>query len=307
MPQSVPAWKAELVLLGITFIWAGTFVVVKGVIAHISPFLFTGLRFLVATIGLLILWHGSFHRWEATALRHGGILGILLAGGFLLQTAGLLYTTASRSAFITGTTLALVPGFQLLFQRRRISGWEWLGAGVTLIGLWQLTAPNLKGWNLGDALTILSTLFWGLYIVALDSFTRSGSSSLGYSLRLTFVQLAVTALAGFAAYGIAAAAGSPSFPLQPDWSFFPALLLALAYTAFLASLTAMLLQTHYQRYTTPFRATLIYALEPLIASVIAWIALSEHFTVRELFGAALILVGTGLAQLPRVRYVTAQR
>jgi drug/metabolite transporter (DMT)-like permease len=299
--RPIPSWQAELVLLGITFIWGGTFAAVKGAVTSLSPFLFTGLRFTLALLVMALLWRGSFHRWERYAVRHGLLLGFLLAGGFVLQTLGLLYTTASRSAFITGTTVALVPFFQLLLQRRPVLLWEWIGAAVTLGGLWQLSAPGTAAlWNLGDLLTMASTLFWGIYIVLLDSYTRTASPALGYSLRLTFLQFAVTAAMGFAAQLLAHLAGL-SLPGDHSWWSSPRVWVALAYTTLLASLLAMLLQTHYQRYTTPVRATLIYALEPVFAALIAWGILGERLSSGELVGAGLILSGTALAQLPRLR------
>lgn len=58
----------------------------------------------------------------------------------------------------------------------------------------------------------------------------------------------------------------------------------------------MLAQTHYQRFTTPVRATLLYSLEPVFASAIAWGFLGERLTQHEFVGAGLILVGIAIAQ-----------
>ncbi len=295
----VRRWHAELILLGITLIWGGTFALVKGALALIPPFLFTGIRFLVALVLVLLLWRGSFHRWEPQTFRAGLVLGMLLAGGFLLQTLGLLFTTASRSAFITGATVVLVPVVQLLLQHRRVFLWEWLGAITALFGLWQLSSPHVMGWNLGDVLTALSTLCWAFYIVVLDMQTRRLFGTLGSSVQLTVLQFAVTAAGAFLAHGLTA----PVIEFSPPeaWWRSPTVWLALGYTAVLASVVATLAQTHYQRYTTPVRATLIYALEPVFATAIAGLILQEHLLPHEVLGAAVILLGVVLAQFPRVR------
>lgn len=299
MPRTPSRWYAEGVLLLITLIWGGTFAAVKGALELVSPFLFTGIRFLAATVIMGLIWRGSFHRWEPRVLQYGLILGALLAGGFLLQTLGLVYTSASRSAFITGTTVVLVPLLQWLFQRRATTALEWFAAAVALIGLWQLSNPRFESWNPGDVLTAASTLFWAAYIVALDGFTKAMPGTLSHSARLTILQFAVTAAAGFFTYGLTALMGL-STP-EPSLSWQPKVIVALAYTTILASVLAMLLQTHYQRYTTPVRATFIYALEPVFASIIAWIVLQERLSPSELFGAGLIVSGSLLAQLPRRR------
>lgn len=290
-------WHAELILLGITLIWGGTFALVKGALALIPPFLFTALRFLLALLVLLLLWRGSFHRWEPRTVRAGAMLGILLAGGFLLQTLGLLFTTASRSAFITGATVVVVPLLQLLLQRRQVLFWEWLGAVTALFGLWQLSSPHLSGLNIGDALTAVSTLCWAFYIVALDALTRPLLGSLGSSVQLTLLQFAVTAGGAFLAHGLTA----PLFSFSAAWWESPIVWLALGYSAILASVVATLAQTHYQRYTTPVRATLIYALEPVFAAAIAAIVLGERLAPHELLGAVVLLCGVALSQLPRMR------
>lgn len=289
-------WRAELVLVGITLIWGGTFAIVKEAVTTVSPFLFTGLRFLLALLLSAVLWRGSFHRWQVQTLRYGLVLGALLAGGFLLQTVGLLFTTASRSAFITSTTVVLVPVLQLLVQRRPIATGEWIGAVVALLGLWQLTNPQFGQWNIGDLLTGASTLFWAAYIVSLDAFTHAAAARFSISVQLAFLQFVVVAFTGLAAYGLSLF-GNPALARGSlaDWLSVP-VVGALLYTAVLASVVAMVAQTHYQRFTTPVRATLLYALEPIFASLLSWALLGERMKLSEFIGAGLILAGIVLAQ-----------
>ncbi len=301
MPPSVPRWQAELILLGVTLIWGGTFALVKGALSAIPPFLFTGIRFLLALVVLFLLRRDAFHRWERQILRAGLLLGGLLAGGFLLQVLGLLFTSASRSAFITGATVVLVPAMQLLVQRRRVLLTEWLGAATALLGLWQLTNPRFGVWNLGDVLTAASTLFWALYVVALDMLTRPLLGTVGASVQLTSLQFATTAVAAFLAHVFTQPLELFSPPL-PSWWTMPSIWIALGYTAVLASVVATLAQTHYQRYTTPARAALIYTLEPVFATAIAALVLQERLQLHEAFGAAIIFLGILLAQLPRLRF-----
>ncbi len=287
-------WRAELILVGITLIWGGTFPVMKVAVTAVSPFLFTGLRFLLALIVLAVLWRGSFHRWQPQTLHYGLLLGVLLAGGFLLQTVGLLFTTASRSAFITSATVVLVPLLQFFAQRRRVAVAEWIGAAVALLGLWQLTNPQFGPWNTGDILTSLSTLFWASYIVALDTVTRAAAATFSVSVQLSFLQFAVVACAGIAAHSLISFP-SPTHVSSTAWLSAP-VVGALLYTSVLASVVAMVAQTHYQRYTTPVRATLLYSLEPLFATLLSWVLLEERLRVSEAIGGGLILLGIGLAQ-----------
>ena len=99
-------WRGELALVGVTFIWGSTFVLVKSALSEVSAILFLALRFTLAAVALTIIYRKG--------VRRDGILPGLLAGGLLFiayvfQTRGLELTTASKSAFLTGLSIPMVP------------------------------------------------------------------------------------------------------------------------------------------------------------------------------------------------------
>src|SRR5438128_10068738 len=95
--------RADLGLAFCTILWGSTFVVVKSSLDHSSVFLFLALRFSLAGI-VMALWRpqifGSVEREEIFA---GLRLGFFMFGGYAFQTAGLQYTSASSSGFVTGS------------------------------------------------------------------------------------------------------------------------------------------------------------------------------------------------------------
>ena len=99
--------KAELLLVATTFFWGSTFVVVKSGLSDASPFPFIAVRFTLA--GLMMLWVMSRGRLPRETLLPSLLLGILLFVGCAFQTWGLVFTTPSKSAFITGFSVILVP------------------------------------------------------------------------------------------------------------------------------------------------------------------------------------------------------
>src|SRR3974377_524351 len=123
--------KAEALLLLITLIWGSTFVVVKGALSDASPLAFIALRFSVA--GILLYTLVARGRLERDALAPGLWLGVFLSAGYLCQTTGLLYTTASKSAFITGFSVILVPVI-LVFRGARLRPAAAVGVGLGLAG-----------------------------------------------------------------------------------------------------------------------------------------------------------------------------
>ena len=144
---------AELLLLLTTFIWGSTFVIVKGALEDASPLPFISLRFTLA--GLLLLWVLARGRVDPKALVPSLVLGVFLFGGYVFQTWGLVYTSPSKSAFITGFSVILVPVILMLYGVR-LRGASIAGAILGLAGIYFLVLPaGFAGVNRGDLLTLV--------------------------------------------------------------------------------------------------------------------------------------------------------
>ena len=91
----------RLALLLTTFIWGATFPATKAVLEQIPPFSFLFLRFLLGALlvgGGYLLLRFHLHR-DPALLRASAIATGWLILGYVFQTIGLNYTTASNSAF----------------------------------------------------------------------------------------------------------------------------------------------------------------------------------------------------------------
>src|SRR5690349_13276059 len=105
--------RGVAILTATTLIWGTTFVVTKESLNGQFPasdLVFA--RFLVAGLTFLPFLRGGRKLWLAAIE-----LGVLLWLGFALQTIGLRYTTATRSAFFTSMHVILVPAFSGLLGR----------------------------------------------------------------------------------------------------------------------------------------------------------------------------------------------
>src|SRR5437667_10972087 len=100
--------QADLALLLATALWGTSFVAVKSALADATPFAFLTVRFGLAALALA---PGTRFRPRPAGreLWGGVLLGALVAVGFIAQTAGLVITTPSRSAFIVPVPPALAP------------------------------------------------------------------------------------------------------------------------------------------------------------------------------------------------------
>ena len=274
---------ADGVLVVVTAIWGASFVVVQDALRLADPFTFLVLRFTLAAGLLTVLdWRGLFDR---QILVVGAALGALLFVGFITQTAGLQFTTPSRSGFLTGLSVLLVPFVGLLLFRKWPSPPVLLGVALAVAGLWLLTggmSGSAGTTAKGDLLTIGCAVAFAFYIVLLEPAARVHPST-----PLVAAQLWMVALLALAAL--------PFVPryLNPT----PAFWWAVLYTGVLSTAVCMLGQTWAQARTSAVRAALIFALEPVFAAVFSVAVGRERLGIRELTGGTLIVLGIVAAEL----------
>src|ERR1022692_1157145 len=104
MPPKSSRLQADLLLLVICVAWGATFVLEQAALRHVSTLLFLLLRFGVAAVVLLACGGNPFRHFRA-----GALVGVFLFLGCFLQAQGLRLTSPSKSAFITGLCVVLVP------------------------------------------------------------------------------------------------------------------------------------------------------------------------------------------------------
>ncbi len=127
--------KAHILLVLITLIWGSNFVVIKNALADISPLFFNAVRMSLAAVVLAVVFYRELGRLTASSLRSGLLVGFFLFVGNELQTVGLKYTTPSKSAFLTGVSVVLVPILLALFWKRSLNRWTSVGVVLALVGL----------------------------------------------------------------------------------------------------------------------------------------------------------------------------
>jgi drug/metabolite transporter (DMT)-like permease len=283
-------WRAEASIAMVAFIWGATFVVVKEALNDASTLVFLALRFsMAAAILAAALWSRLRRPAEAgTANREisGGLLcGALLFLGYALQTAGLRLTTASKSAFITGLYVVLVPLLGSAVHRVVPRLAEAVAVVLALAGTALISTTGLDfRLGAGDLLTAGCAVAFAAHILAVAHFTKHVSYE-----RLSLYQVAAVAVLS----GLAVAVGLET----PRVTLTKGLLLALATTAVLATALCFLLYTWAQKHTSATRSALIFALEPVFAGLVAWWVAGESWTGRSLAGAGLILGGIVLSEV----------
>jgi drug/metabolite transporter (DMT)-like permease len=282
--------QADFVLAACAVCWGATFVIVKDALADSSVFVFLALRFVLAAIVLGALVGRQWRTIDAGAFRAGTLLGLFLFAGFAFQTAGLKFTTPSKSAFVTGILVVFVPLFLAIFGGKRISQWTWAGILTAVIGLYLLTVPasGFSDLNLGDVLTLFCAAFYAAYIIAISRYSPRYSSTV-----LVFLQVAATGLLSAAAVPLWAFTGWEI----PRVTWTPGLIWAVLGTAIITTAGTLLGQVWAQKYAPPSHAALILTLEQVSAALISYAFIGERLGGRSLAGAVLILAGIMFSEL----------
>jgi drug/metabolite transporter (DMT)-like permease len=295
--------RAYVLMLLVVAIWGSTFVVVKGALADATPAAFNLIRMLLAFAILALAYHRFWRGMKAWQVGAGAVVGFFLAFGYQFQTTGLARTTPSKSAFITGLLVVMVPFLSLIPGIRPPGAhpprWNaFLGAGLAFVGILLLTEPtalssqssslvgllpDLTSINLGDVLTLGCALGFAFHCLALSH----------TSPRIGFQQLALLQV-GFCALFMAL-----SLPLieHPHVTWTPRLLMALSIAALLATAAAFSVQSWVQAVLPSTHTALILTMEPVFAWITSFLVTGERLGVRPTMGALMILAGIALTEL----------
>ncbi|HEU4965072.1 MAG TPA: DMT family transporter [Bacilli bacterium] len=287
------AYLADLTLLGVTFTWGTTFVLVKEAINTMPPFTFLGVRFLFAAVLLglfmLLFYRKSFQNLGAGIWGAGIWLGFWLFAGYAFQTFGLIYTTASKAGFITGLSVVMVPFLSLWLLRHRLKRNALIGVGIATVGLAFLSLNKGLDINLGDILVFFCAISYGMHITLVGKYAPKYGA-----FPLTLIQIV--------ACGVFNLIGAFLFE---DWTlaFSPQVLLdgwvfsALLICSLIATALAFLAQNHFQKFTTPTRTALVFATEPVFAALAGYLWADDRLTLLQVIGCLLILAGMLVAEI----------
>jgi drug/metabolite transporter (DMT)-like permease len=281
--------RANLGLLLCSMVWGTTFVVVQNALSGASVTMFLAARFATAAVLIAVVYRRSLRGLDWQGFRQGMLVGVFMFGGYIFQTIGLKFTTASKAAFLTGSSVVLVPLLLVACRQQRITRCVWWGATSAFAGLYLLTIgpQGIHSLNRGDPLVLISAVLFALQIISVGR--AVGRVSVG---AIGFLEVATTAVLSALLVPVAAAAHWEPAYFTPTRG----LLLALAITSIGGTVICLPLQVWSQQYASPSHAAIILSLEPVFAAITSYFAQGERLGPRELIGAALVLAGILLAE-----------
>jgi len=296
--KSGKKFLGEGALLLMTVLWGATFVIIKESLNDISTTLFVAIRFGIAGIVLIFILVIKKDKIVKESILPGIFLGVLLFLGFFTQTIGLKYTSATKSGFITGSLVVMVPLFQTLIEKKLPSKGASIGTILVFVGIIFLSNGGSSlnnffeelgaNFNFGDGMTLICAVFYALQVVYIDII----SAKHDFWILLTTQIVTVAVLALLTSLLLA------GFSVEPiHISVTSYLIFGILYTTFFATLLTIGLQTKFQKVVSPTKAGIIYSFEPIFAALFAFFLLNEKITNFGLVGSGLIFLGLILSEI----------
>lgn len=265
---------SDLALFIVAIIWGGGFIAVKDSVTLIPPFYQMTIRFTFSTILMAIIFFKHLKHFKKSDFKMGFIIGFFMFLGFAFQTVGIVYTTASKSAFLTATYVLLVPFFNWLIYKDKPDKYSVFGALLCLIGIALLTLQSSLYINKGDILTLLCGIGFAGQIITTGIYTKKSDPIL-----LTIIQFFVAAILSFA---VAIFVEVPPKNIGLDVA--PSIL----YLVLFSTMLCFIIQNIAQKYTSSTHAAIILSLESVFGSLLSIIIFKDQFTFSMFIGCVFI-------------------
>tara|TARA_B100000965_G_scaffold378279_1_gene373018 strand:+ start:63 stop:977 length:915 start_codon:yes stop_codon:yes gene_type:complete len=298
--------KATIALFIVTIIWGCTFLWLKRALdsadsvnasqTNLVSTLFVTLRFGL-TLPIFLYFTPSIRKnlSDYRSWYDGTILAFFMLGGFVFQMIGLEGISPAVSAFLTSLyvifTALILAYLAGKFQSRSLL----FGVALATFGAGYIQGPPELHYDMAEWLTILCALMFAGHIIFTDIITRRVDP-----MTVTFTSIAISTLMALFLLNYFMFVNDSSiniFVMITNTDFLVPLILS----SFFGTFVALSLVNYYQKYIDPVRAAILYALEPVWATIFALGTGVTEFSFWLLIGGSCLLVGNLIAELGNQR------
>lgn len=279
-------------------IWGAAFLAQKLGADHIGPYAFIVGRSILGGLSLLLVL--AFRRPANTpaiptarSVLAGFWCGLALFVASLLQQVGIAYTTPGISGFLTANYVLLVPILGL-FLGTRPRFYVWIGAALSLVGLYFICVDGAIAIGKGEAYTLLCALGFAIQILVVAHFVQRCDV-----LVMSCAQFFTGALLGLPFLLL------PSESTLLSSSSLRAALPGILFCGVFSSGIAYTLQNIAQGRVAPALASILMSLESVFALLFGWLIRHDVTTPRQLSGCALVFAAVILTQVCDTRLAPA--
>lgn len=274
---------ADLVILFSALLWGGDYIFAKRALETISPGYLNAVRFSICALILLAFLWKKLKGLTRHDLVVGLVTGVMMFGGFVGQTTGLMFTSVGNNAFITSAYVILVPFIAWALTRVRPGVNNFVAVFFCMIGIGFLTLQGGLSLSRGDTITMMGAVFFGFEIALLGIYAKRMDPLLLALLE----SLVVGALFWIYAFLFE----------TPPAVIDRTLVLSMAYITFFGSVITHILVTVALKYTSSSHGALLCATEAVFGVVLAALFLGERFSRNGWIGSALVLLAVIIAEV----------
>jgi drug/metabolite transporter (DMT)-like permease len=184
------------------------------------------------------------------------------------QHLGLDRTSEAVTAFLTSLTILFVPLMMTLVLRRPPPKILWVGVVLAMVGVWLMTGASPAGIGIGEALALGCAVLFSLHLISVNLVMEHDEPDRMAPGQFLTVSAITAATCLFLSGGPEAL--SPARAVRLIGA--PEIGLNLTLMVLFVTVGAFGLQMHFQPRLDPTRAALLYLVEPVFASLYAWLA-----------------------------------
>ena len=274
---------AKLALFLTAVLWGSTFTIGKLAAEVFSASFIIALRFLVASMALLIIAYPQRRQLNKTYLIHGFWMGLTLFASYLLQVGGLtLDTSPGKSAFLCTTYSVMVPFLYWFVTKDRPKAHHLICVFLCLAGVGILSLTGGWGMSAGDLLTLASGVPCAINIVISSIVCKNRNV-----LLLTTIELWVVTILAWFCVGLGNA-----FPAELPLGAVG----GIVYLGLIATALCLYMQSYGLTYAEPAIGGMLLSLESVFGVIFSVIIYHEKITFRMLCGFAVIFIAILLSQ-----------
>ncbi|WP_210588213.1 DMT family transporter [Streptomyces sp. GESEQ-35] len=278
---------ADLPVLLVAVVWGSSYLAAKEVTTAQTVLAVLVLRFAVVLPVLVVTGWRRLRALGTAQIRGAGLLGLILAGIFLLETYGVVHTSATNAGLIISLTMVFTPLAESRVRGVRLPGPFIAAAAVSVLGVGLLTqGAGFTAPSVGDLLMLGAAVVRTVHVLAM---ARMDSVRGADALSLTTVQLGGAVLVFCVLFAVPGTGASPWAAAAGfgagDW-------LWLLYLSVFCTLFAFFVQMWAVRRTSPSRVSLLLGTEPVWAAAVGIALAGDRPGWLGLVGAVLVLVGT---------------
>jgi drug/metabolite transporter (DMT)-like permease len=265
--------------------WGFGFVATVWAMTSFTPNEVSSIRFLIG--GLFGIAVAAMIPSLRKSLNMGQFKLAFLPGQWLtltlvLQTWGLMYTTATKSGFITTLYVLIVPILEWYFSKKKIEPMHFALVAVALIGTSMICQLHNLTLNIGDLMTFACAIAASVQIFWFGPIRHKIESAFVFNTFQCFWALPLPFL-------LMLFVETPSIGVE-SMAMTTKSWIGTTSLVFGSTVLAFALQVKAQKYLNPSVASLIFLLESPIAAIFAAYFLDEKMNSYQWIGAALITV-----------------